>query len=209
MSIMEKIGATESAFAFLDRAIKWAPIVIGTTFTGTVTGLAAKLTTALDSYSPFSWTIATLTGGCLFLLSAWIWSAARVNLERIEYAKEQSKIKDDFNPVDQIYTKKRIFLQNFRTQFNDRVSNKTFVDCELYGPAVIFLSNKISLSGINIAACEFVCVKNGSNLYNCIVFEDFTVTRGKMRGLTIFVHESLVPIVNSGVAGIKWTTHTP
>ena len=136
-----------------------------------------------------------------------LWSTARLNTVRLEYARELAKRTPSFNPLDETFTKQRIDLQTFRTQFNEPVTGKTLVDCELVGPALIILAGNVSMSGVGIGNCEFVKVRDGAMIFNGIPFVNLTVTRGKMRGLTIIVFESAVDNVNQGVSGIQWITH--
>lgn len=136
-----------------------------------------------------------------------LWYSARINAEKLEFARDAAKHLTSFNPVDGVFTKQRIELQKFRNQFNEIVDGKTFVDCELYGPAVILLMSNCSISGAGIGNCEFVRIRNGAKIINAIPLSNLTITRGKMRGLTILVPESNVGNVNAGVHGVEWITH--
>lgn len=207
MGLIDRIGKVEGALAFWDRLLKWSPTVLGTAFSSYIAGWATATTNAVSQYAPLSWIAAALVGGCMFLLARALWYSARVNAEKLEFARDAGKRTSSINPVDAVFTKQRIELQQFRNQFNEVVDGKTFVDCELYGPAVVFLLGNISMSGAGIANCEFVRVRNGAAVFNSIPFSNLTVTRGKMRGLTILVPESMVDTVNAGIHNIQWITH--
>ena len=168
---------------------------------------ATSATKLLEQYAPLSWVGGSLVGAVLFLIGAAAWSTARVNAARLEYVRDLKTAAEPINPLDETFNRKRIQIQDLRSQFNEGVDGKTFVDCDLCGPAVIVLLGNISMSGVGIGNCEFVRVRNGAAIINAIPFLNLTVTRGKMRGLTILVPEGAVPQVDAGVRGIQWVTH--
>lgn len=208
MGLLEGVGKAEGALAFWERVLKWGPVIIGTTATSAITGWATSATKLLEEYAPLAWIGGAVLGGTVFLIGAAALSYARVNAARLEYFNDQKKAPDSINPLEETFNKKRINVQSLRSQFNEPVEGKTFVDCELCGPAVIALLGNVSMSGVGIGNCEFVRVRNGAAIYNAIPFQNLTVNRGKMRGLTILVPEGAVAKVDSGVRGIQWVTHS-
>jgi hypothetical protein len=207
MGLLNQIGRTEGLLAFWDRLIRWGPAILGATASSVLAGWAGSATKALEQYSPSSWVFRAIVGALGFLGGAALWSFTRVNLQRLEYARNLSMRTAAFNPLDDNFTKKRIQVEALRSQFNEPVVGKTFVDCELVGPAVICLIGPIAIHGVGIGNCEFVRIRNGARILNAIPFINLTVTRGKLTGLTIFVPEGSVENVNAGVSGIQWITH--
>lgn len=207
MSLFDRVGRAEGALAFSDRILKWGPVVLGTTATSAATGWATSATRLLEPYVPLAWIGGGLLGGMLFLIGAAAWSVARVNVARLEYLADRKNLPEAINPLDETFNRKRIQVESLRSQFNEPLDGKTFVDCELCGPAVIALLGSVSLSGIAIGNCEFVRVRNGAGIVNAIPFRNLTVNRGKMTGLTILVPEGAVKIVDAGVRNIHWVTH--
>lgn len=207
MGLVDRIGKAEGALAFWDRVLKWGPPFVGTALSSSVAGWATATTNAVSQYAPLSWIGAALFGGCAFLLGRALWYSARVNAERLEFARDAAKRPSSFNPVDAVFTKQRIELQTFRSQFNETVDGKTFVDCELFGPAVILLTGNCSISGASLGNCEFVRLKNSAKIYNAIPLSNLTITRGKLRGLTILASETSVAAIDNGINGIEWITH--
>lgn len=196
MGIADRVGKAEGVLAFWDRLIAWGPTLLGVSLSGSLAAWASAATKVLADYGPISWVIAAIIGACSFLLGNVLWSAAKLNTVRLEYARELAKRTPSFNPLGETFTKQRIDLQTFRNQFNEPVTGKTFVDCELVGPALVILAGNVSMSDVGIGNCEFVKVRDRARIFNGIPFLNLTVTRGKMRGLTIIVPESAVDKVN-------------
>lgn len=207
MKLVDRIGKAEGAFAFWDRLLRWMPAILGTTLSGTVSGWAAATTKVLEGYAPLSWVLAVVFGACSFLTALLLWQRMRLIVTKIEFTKRFSKLPSTINPLESTFTKQRIALQDFRTQFMEPVVGKTFVDCEIYGPAIVILAGKISMSGATFGNCDFIKIKEGSSVQNGIPFLDLTVTRGKMMGLTFLVPEGAASKLNEGVRGVQWITN--
>ena len=207
MGRLDKLASWEGSLQLGERLLHWGPLVIGTGGAAWLGGWATAATSAFGAYSPASWVFGGLLGAGLFALVVSLWTSARTRMVRLKFASAMSEKPPTVNPLDGVFTKQRISADSFRNHFNEPVEGKTFVDCELIGPAVIFLADGISMAGVGIAACEFIRVRDGAAIYNAMPWQHITVTRGKLRGLTLLVPQSAVAKVDAGVAGIQWITH--
>ena len=166
MGLLDRVGKAEGALAFWDRLLRWGPVAIGTAATAVVSGWATSATKLLEDYAPLSWVGGAVIGAALFLIGAAAWSSARVNAARLEYVRDLKVAAEPINPLEGTFNRKRIQIQAFRSQFNEPVDGKTFVDCDLCGPAVIMLLGNISMGGVEMGNCEFVRVRNGAAIIN-------------------------------------------
>lgn len=202
MKLIDKLSTTEGLLQFLDRLVRWAPPAVGTFLSGGLAGWAATATAAVNAYGPISWVISGLAGALMFCLAWYLWSIARLNIAKYEFAKELATRPHIINPLQDTFTKQRIDVNAFRTPTSDLVVGKVFVDCELRGPAVVlFMGSHFSDAGfIN---CEMVKVRDKVQIYNVVPFKDITVRGGKLCNLTILVPESTA---NSFPPGTHWLT---
>lgn len=190
MKIAEKISTTEGLLQFLDRVVRWAPPALGTLLSGGLASWAATATEALNKYGPISWVASGLVGAVLFCLAWWLWSVAKLNVAKAEFAKDFASKSPNINPLDDTFTKQRIDVNTFRTPTFDVAKGKVFVDCELRGPAVVLFMGYSSFSHAGFINCEMVKIKDNTSIYNVIPFENITVRGGKLYNLTILVPES-------------------
>jgi hypothetical protein len=164
--------------------------VVGASLSGGLAGWAATVTAALNSDSPISWIFSSLTGAISFTLAWNLWSAARLNIAKLEFTKNFALRPQLINPLETTFTKQRVDINNFRTPTFDVVEGKVFVDCELRGPAVVLFQGYSNFSHAGFINCEMVKVKDKTIIYNVVPFKDITVRGGKLFNLTILVPES-------------------
>lgn len=176
---------------FLDRVVRWSPPALGTLLSGGLASWAAAATEALNEFGPISWVLSGLVGMVLFCMSYWLWSTARVNLAKAEFARDLSARTQNINPLEDTFRKLRIEVNAFRTPTFDVAKGKVFIDCELRGPAVVLFMGYSNFSNAGFVNCEVVKIKDEAMIYNVVPFEDITVRGGKLYNLTILVPESM------------------
>lgn len=188
----------------LGRLLDWAPAIVGTLLSSAGAAVAGWVTVALSNYAPLSWVGAAFVGALIFALCYWAWTAAKVNLQRVEFARAQAEAVATINPLETTFQKQRISIDSFRTPFADPVDGKTFVDCELIGPGVVFFNGVSTLVNVRFDLCDFVRVRKGSRMFSGLVFSNTTVTRGRMRLMTILITEDMVDKLGFSP---NWLTH--
>jgi len=169
---MEMVGIWDLLWKWGERASKAWPWVL-TVVTTLGTGWIAKASDWLAGYGPISWVICGLLGGLIF---SFTWFAIASGMERYQRSRTLKAFKrpeiDGINPLDAVFIKHRIDINAFKNPLpNESVKDKTFVDCELVGPAVIFFLGAANLNNVAWMNCDFVAVDDNKMVQNVIAFE--------------------------------------
>jgi hypothetical protein len=203
MGLSERLSALNLYTALGERFFRWAPIVLGTLGVGGISGWAAWATKALSAYSPLSWISAGLLGVLLSAAVHWLWRTAQLRSEQSKNAEAMRERSRWVNPLENSFTKQRIDIEVFKRPPPESTTGKTFVDCELYGPANVILNGYTGMNGLYLGFCDFVKVKTNHPIYNGISFTDTTCRNCKLYYVTFYIPEYLV---NSIPAGANWVT---
>lgn len=132
---------------------------------GLVTGWIATVTTILDGYSPLSYWVAGLFGTLLFAFILFATNRAVLAFHQSRRLAALRKPVDAVNPLESSFSNQRIDLHSFVDPITHRVSGKTFTDCELVGPALVWLTrcnidsratSKPTLLGSDVISVEAV-----------------------------------------------------
>src|SRR5690606_28397914 len=82
------------------------------------------------------------------------------------------------------------------------VVGKTFVDCEIVGPAVVLLTGGSYLTKCNLGGNDFVEIVNPAKLHNVVVLDGASFTNCEFIHLTILVDENFGGVPE----GANWIT---
>lgn len=187
MSIKSRAETSDLVLSLGEKVVQWVPQAVGVLGFGTLSAVLAKLTKPLEGYAPFSWLACGAAGAVLFLLGYWLWCGARLKVGHLRFVDRITNTRDYVNPVEQTFTDRRIDLSAFSTPIPRPLRNKTFVNCELFGPGVIYLGGRVSLGHVEFSHCDFVLVKTGARMLNVIPFFDMTMRGGVLHNATIYV----------------------
>lgn len=141
-------------------------------------------------YSPLSWILAGFAGALFWALVriVWVWGK-RVAVQ----AKYDAKIlerADIINPIDLTFEGKRIFINDLVLPSHPYIADKTFINCELIGPAnIYFLANNTAspirpprIDGVWLGPTAGFNVANAFTFSNCIFrgcsFQRITIFAG-------------------------------
>lgn len=200
---------TETVLSLADRFSRIGGLVGGTAVASIVTGWAAAVTEALDQYSPLSWVLASLLGALLFMIILWALATIRVRLAERRILQRHELTPPPFNPLDDTFNRQQIDIRHFQKPLPRSNDKKSFIGCELLGPAVVFFGNNSAVVDNTVFDCDFVVVKPGATVSNMIIFNDATVRNCTLCNLTILVPPSLAHQIESNSPGGNWITETP
>lgn len=152
----EEKGRVRKFAAFLDlfeRAAHWWPVVVAVG-SGGVVGWAAHATKWLNDYGPISWVIAALLGSMFVLGCYWLIATIRVKAALASYTTKRSNAYS-VNVLASVHDHERMNLTQFSHPYLRPTENVRFADCELMGPALVFL-NGCTLKECRMEQCEVV-----------------------------------------------------
>ncbi len=154
---------------------------------GLITVYVAKATTWLNGYGAIGWWSAGLVGALLAALVLAALAGARYLWEYGASSRRWSRTAEKVNPLDPVFTGKRIELAELTNPFSRLIEGKTFTNCELMGPAnVLFMGGEVN--GTGFYDCCFVVVRQdaiisprmftflknskifGGAIWNCIIY---------------------------------------
>lgn len=206
MAGKDKLSWINTRWALLDRVLGALPAVI-TTIGGVV---VTYFTDAFAAYAPASY----FFGGVIGLL-AWVgisaaWSfrqQTQLTNRRFEALREP---KSQINPLDQVFERKRIWINDLMIPGRITLKDKTFIDCEIYGPAVIAFFGDGTIHASEFSDCDLVLAKNPSTIKNALGFTKCNFNRCRFVDLTIIGDQSLYEalVKDVGTQG-NWITYTP
>jgi len=170
-----------------DWAIEhWPALTLAIVSGGGMTYLAA-VSQWLNQYGPVAWGFAGLIGLGLAALVYWLYSSAVHRLAMSAYVGLLSKTSDAINPLDNVFNRRRIKIQDLIDPFTHEVRGKTFTDCDLVGPANIFFEGVGTLNGVGFYNCNCV-LANRNFVPNTISrFTDVHIIRGRIIAATLFM----------------------
>ena len=107
------------------------------------------------------------------------------------------------NPLDDVFDRKRVDINIFASPFVDAVEDKTFTNCEFFGPAVITFHN-CSVGSI-FRWCDFVKMPPGPvQAQNILIFKDCTFNNCKFIRITLLIQGEMVEPFEQSVDNIRW-----
>ena len=178
----------------------------------TVTGLLARATTWMDPYGPIGWWAAALLGGLvasliygIFVLVVAKGRVWRAEKEAIDKWKQQV---DSVNPLAVQFQGQRIRLQDIAHPVTHTISNRRFIDCELFGPANVLLIGGGSLQRSSFNDCNIVPLRSGTTIIKAgfIFFEDVEVLHWAIYNCVLFIPAFMVPTFEAmGAASMMLT----
>jgi hypothetical protein len=205
MALAARLSALNTYTALIERFFRWAPLALGTLGVGAISGWAASATTALAAYSPLSWLGSGLLGVLLSAAVCWLWNNAKLRYEQSKNFEEMRTRTKWVNPLENVFIKQRIDIDIFKRPAPGTARGKTFVECDIYGPATIIVNGYTNLERASFGFCDFVEVMVNSPIYNAISFTDTT-----FRGCRFYYLTLLIPTYLAGTfprdMGANWIT---
>lgn len=135
---------------------------------------AVRVTGIMAEWAPASWVAAGFAGMAiavpLFALFAW----AKGRLVRARYDARLLAQGGEIDPLAKTFERKRIFLNEFVLPSLPYVEGKTFIDCEIVGPANLILRSGNSVTAQKLPYCDgyvlsdFNLPNNGYVFDNCV-----------------------------------------
>ena len=173
-----------------------------------LTAWAAWAGDLFAQYAPFSWVAAGILGGLAVALTMLAAAFARLQWAQARATNKWQEAVSGVNPLKETFQGERIRIADLVSPIDSSIEGKTFIDCELIGPAnMIVISTgkgKASISGSSFAATDWVLVDEGTNVHNAIALIDCTILRGTLYRVTLLVPRGAAQVFEKGFPAIPW-----
>ncbi len=162
-----------------------------------ITGWAASATDWLNCWGPIAWVAAGLLAAFLttFSILSGMYIYAYFGLKRAErdfYISRNTPSDTGINPLDDTFTKKRIYPSQIRHPVTNLIEKKTFVDCDLLGPGTVLLMGA-RFDQTKFGPCTFV---KGTDMnfdqQTLTVLHDCVIRRGTVSLFTFIIPPEFV-----------------
>ena len=201
----------------LRKFIAWAwkdfskvALLLGWTMSFVLPAWATWAIAAFQAWAPLSWVAAGFFGALIAAIGYAIFARAQLWFVNARIIDEFYREADRINPLDNTFRNVRINIADLVSPIESIIRGKTFIDCELLGPANAALSASRpgggSMSGVGFFGCDACKVKNDAFTSNGIMFEDCTFLRGKIFRVTFFIPESGYEYIKNSMPGMNWLT---
>jgi hypothetical protein len=164
---------------------------------------AVKSGQIFSQYAPLSWVVAGFVGVLLWCIARLIWNWAYQIKIRAQYDARFLERSGNYNPLDLTFEKKRIYLDDFALPSHTIIQGKTFIQCEIIGPASVYFAGSNNAVDIRAPIIDGVWLhpdaryNAGFQFHNCI-FRDCSFQR-----ITMFASIENFELWNSN-ASVNW-----
>lgn len=161
---------------------------------------AAHAAKVFVQYTPLSWVAVGFLGLVTYSASVAIWGWGRQRLVRSRYDQAMLAKGGAIDPLAKTFERKRIFLNDFALPSKPIIEGKTFIDCEIVGPANVILNMGNSVTDHQLPVCDALVLAPDADPYNGYVF-NHCVFRG-----CSFVRVTLMFTMQEyrGAKGVNW-----
>lgn len=183
-------------------------LLVGWAVTGGLFAWAAKAAKILEPYSPFSWVLAGFAGMFLVAVTYRIGVAAYRQQVRTRYDAKLLAQGGAIDPLAKTFEAKRIFLNEFILPSHPLVDGKTFIDCQIIGPANVILVEGNSVNEQRLPYCDAVLMHEDRRPVNGLAFTNCTFRQCSFQRVTLLIPNSEYPSARN-VNWLNWITPHP
>ena len=163
-----------------------------------------------SDYAPLSWVIAGFSGLLVYAACVAMHGFGRHRTVRSRYDEKFLSGTGGVDPLSKVFEGKRIFLNDFILPSNPLVNGKTFVDCEIVGPANIYLDHDNNINEIQAGKVDAVALSGKNQFINGFVFTSCTFRKCTFHRITLFFHpEEARLIAGLDLNWLNWIVELP
>jgi hypothetical protein len=160
----------------------------------------SRVAGVFSEYAPVSWIAAGFLGLFAYTLCAALYGYAQSRLVRSKYDSKFLAETGGVDPLAKVFEGKRIFLNDFILPSNPIVDGKTFVDCEIVGPANMFLQVGNAINNVRSEKVDAIALDGKTPFLNGFIFRNCT-----FRGCTLLrVSLFFTPVEATANAHVEW-----
>lgn len=140
-----------------------------------------------SQYAPLSWIVAGFCGLLLVVLIRLLWHyGSRIRINALFDLKSLGDHGGDFNPLDMTFERKRIYLNSFVLPSHSLVDGKTFIDCDIVGPANIYFHSSNLAQPIKPPKVDAVWLHPSAQFFNGFIFTNCIFRNCSFQRVTLF-----------------------
>jgi hypothetical protein len=169
---------------------------------------AVKTMSWFSAFAPLSWVSAGLMGFLLFCFGFYVYSVARGRVVRARYDVRALEKGGNANPMEKVFERKRIFINEFALPSGTFITDKTFVNCEIIGPANIYLVAGNSVNDTILPNCDAVAIEHSVQPFNSYGFISCTFRNCSFQRITFLISEKEYANFNH-LPWLQWIAGAP
>lgn len=147
---------------------------------------AVRTAEIFSQYAPFSWVVAGFSGVFIWAIIRLIWQAANRIRVTTKYDEKFAGDGSRLNPLDLTFERKRILLSNFVLPSFTLIDGKTFIDCDLVGPANIYFATGNQAAPIREPKIDAVWLAPHAVFTNGFIFNNCIFRNCSFQRITFF-----------------------
>jgi hypothetical protein len=173
--------------ANLDTRISLAGHILGALASFTLPAWAVWAADIFSHYAPFSWVAAGFSGFLITAVGRLLWAYGSQIQTRAKYnARFIARSGEGFNPLDLTFERRRIFLEDFVLPSQPMIDGKTFIDCDIIGPANIYWHGSNQAFPIRPPVMDVVCLEAKNPFNNGIIVKNCIFRNCSFQRITVF-----------------------
>jgi hypothetical protein len=191
--------------------ITFWPFVGGTALVSALSGYLAHISAWLHPYAPISWLAAAMLGAGIFVSLAagvvGIRNAAIDGSIRRRFYEGANRV----DPLKRHFTRERVNILDLVPPMGGAIEDRTFEDCELIGPANLFITanGQGMLVRNTFVKTDGVSIRDGAIPQTATVMLNCRFLRCTFFNVVLLFHEDIHYLVNQQIEGLNWITVDP
>lgn len=181
---------------------------VGAIASATLPAWAVRTMELFSEFSPLSWVLAGFAGLAVYCLCYLFFAWARTIHVRSRFNDRIMNSGGFVDPMAKVFERKRIFLNDFCLPTNPYITDKSFIDCEIIGPANLFLAVKNRVDQIQLPDCDAVVLPPDGKFYNGYTLINSTFRRCSFHRVTFFVSQAEYESVKD-LGWLNWISYAP
>lgn len=169
---------------------------------------ATKASGVFSEYAPLSWVVAGFLGLMVYVFAVYINGTGRLRSVRSRYDANFMAKTGGVDPLAKVFEDKRIFLNDFVLPSHAYVEDKTFVNCEIVGPANMYFEFGNGVDNVKPHPVDAVALNGENPFSNGIVFRNCRFRGCTFHRITIFLHPTELETAKSA-DWLNWISPMP
>ncbi|WP_425039382.1 hypothetical protein [Primorskyibacter sp. S187A] len=161
---------------------------------------ATKATGVFSEYAPLSWVVAGFGGLLCYALAVFIYGTGQQRSVRSRYDAKFMQETGGIDPLATVFEAKRIYLNDFVLPSNPVIMGKTFVNCEIVGPANLYLEVGNGIDNVWPDKVDAVALSGDNKFYNGFLVRDCRFRGCRFHRTTLFFE----PKESLAVQHLEW-----